>query len=85
MARREKPVTIPPGGSPSSGPGGPGIGHNSNGVQWALGYLTDRSVDPNTHNLLAGVGERCMICDRLIVRGQPVRRTISGGYAHDNC
>jgi hypothetical protein len=48
-------------------------------------YRTDQSVDPDTHNLHAGVGERCMICDRLIKQGQPVRRTISGGYAHDNC
>ena len=83
MARREQSTAFPPGGAPSSvGPGGPGIGPT---LQRATEPLIDRSVDPNSHNLLAGVGERCMICDRLIIRGHPVRRTISGGYAHDNC
>jgi hypothetical protein len=51
--------------------------------EWAK--LVDRLVDPDTHNLHAGVGERCMICDLRITRGQPVRRTVSGGYVHDVC
>jgi hypothetical protein len=47
--------------------------------------LVDKSIDPESHNLHAGVGERCMICDRVIERGRWVRRTISGGYVHDIC
>jgi hypothetical protein len=54
-------------------------------ISWHADRRTDLAADPDTHNLHAGVGERCMICDRVIKRGQPVRRTISGGYAHDNC
>jgi hypothetical protein len=46
---------------------------------------TDPAIDPDTHNLHAGIGQCCLICDRLIVPGQPVRRTVSGGYVHDNC
>lgn len=51
----------------------------------AMERLVDQAVDPDTHNLHAGAGERCMICDRVIGRGRWVRRTISGGYVHDNC
>jgi len=54
-------------------------------ISWHADQRTDLVADPDTHNLHAGVGERCMICDRVIKRGQPVRRTISGGYVHDNC
>jgi hypothetical protein len=72
---------IPPGGSPySRGPGGRVFL-----IPADIPKLTDPLVDPDTHNLYAGVGERCMICDRRIIRGQPVRRTVSGGYVHDNC
>ncbi|HET9075600.1 MAG TPA: hypothetical protein VFN68_01595 [Acidimicrobiales bacterium] len=47
--------------------------------------LVDKSLDPDAHNLHAGVGERCMICDQVIKKGRWVRRTISGGYVHDVC
>jgi hypothetical protein len=72
--------SIPSGGSPySRAPGSRGF------LGTLVPKLFDRSIDPETHNLHAGVGERCMICDHQIIKGQPVRRTVSGGYVHDNC
>jgi hypothetical protein len=61
--------------------------HTAHGLwfSWRSGRRVRVAADPDANNLHAGVGERCMICDRPIKRGQPVRRTISGGYAHDNC
>lgn len=47
-------------------------------------HLADLLVDPDTHNRRAGVGERCLICDnQAITAGQPVWRTVSGGYVPD--
>ncbi len=78
---REGSRPIPPGGSPySRAPRDRGFI-----VSQDVPKLTAGSVDPDTHNLHAGVGERCMICDKEITKGQPVRRTVSGGYVHDNC
>ena len=53
--------------------------------QRASERATDPIVDPETHNLHAGEGERCLICDQPIRSDQPVRRTISGCYVHDIC
>jgi hypothetical protein len=76
---REASRPLPSGGSPySRGPRGVWI-------SWHADWRTDLAADPDTHNLYAGVGGRCMICDGVIKRGRPVRRTISGGYVHDNC
>lgn len=86
MSRSGRVRPLPAGGSPyGRAPGSAGISAHPGIEQRAAERLVDRAIDPDTHNLHAGVGERCMICDRVIVRGNPVRRTISGGYAHDNC
>lgn len=53
--------------------------------QRASEHATDPIVDPETNNLHAGDGHRCLICDLVIRRDQPVRRTISGCYVHDIC
>jgi hypothetical protein len=81
MARQDGTRSVPSGGSPyGRAPRDRGFPANPDTPK-----LVDGSVDPDTHNLHAGVGERCMICDREIAKGQPVRRTVSGGYVHDNC
>lgn len=77
---------MPPGGSPYSGGSNiRGTYSNPDAPPAAREKLVDRSVDPDSHNLHAGVGERCMICDKVIAHGHPVRRTISRGYVHDSC
>jgi hypothetical protein len=77
---------LPSGGSPYS-PTAHGVWISWHPVieQRRADKRTALAADPDTHNLHAGVGERCLICDRVIKRGQPVRRTISGSYVHDNC
>lgn len=64
---------------------GLGVSPHPNIEQRASEHATDPVIDPETNNLHAGVGERCLICDHLIQQGQPVRRTISGSYVHDVC
>jgi hypothetical protein len=64
---------------------GLGVSPNPGIEQRASERATDPIVDPETHNLHAGVGERCLICDHVIQRDQPVRRTVSGSYVHDIC
>lgn len=77
---------MPPGGSPYSGGSNiRGTYANPAAPPAAREKLVDRSVDPESHNLHAGVGERCMICDKVIEQDRPVRRTISGGRVHDSC
>jgi hypothetical protein len=77
---------LPSGGSPySRGSHGVWLSGNPDIEQRRAERRTDPAADPDTHNLHAGVGERCLICDRVIKRGQPVRRTVSGSYVHDNC
>ena len=76
---------MPSGGSPYSRALSGRLYSNPEAVPEAGERLVDRSIDPDSHNLHAGVGERCMICDVVIESGRPVRRTISGGYVHDSC
>lgn len=84
MAKADRPM--PSGGSPYSGGSNiRGTYSNPEPSPAAREKLVDRTVDPDSHNLHAGVGERCMICDKVIERGRSVRRTVSGGYAHDSC
>jgi hypothetical protein len=85
MAREEN-RPLPSGGSPySRGAHGVWLSWHPDIEQRRAEQRTDPAADPDTHNLYAGVGERCLICDQAIKRGQPVRRTISGSYVHDNC
>lgn len=77
---------MPPGGSPyGRGIQGGGVSFQPDIHRWRSVTRENPSVDPESNNLHAGVGERCLICDKKIKQGQQVRRTISGGFVHDNC
>jgi hypothetical protein len=48
-------------------------------------HAVDRAVDMDTNLLHTAAGRLCERCGRVITDGQPVRRTVSGGYQHDVC